>query len=442
MLLLHHTIYCALLMFQFHRPCIILAAMQLSDFGRRFTRRTGILELMADLGSAVDATGPIHMLGGGNPALIPEMNVLWRTRMEQILANADEYERMIGAYDAPQGRLGFRKAVASFLRRRQGWDVTEEHIAVTNGSQTGFFLLFNALAGRSSGSTRRILFPVIPEYIGYADQMLHDDCFVGRRPTIEDLGNNRFKYHVDFSSLDVPPDAAAICISRPTNPTGNVITDQEIAGLDQLAQERGIPLMVDNAYGVPFPSMIYTDATPSWNENTILAMSLSKIGLPAVRTGILVARPEVIQAVSGANAILSLANGSFGQVLLQPFFESGEILNISRDVIEPYYRAKSQKAQKWIDELFRGRVDYAIHASEGALFLWVWFKSLKGTTEELYHRLKARNTIVVPGRYFFFGLPEKWGHQDECIRINFAMPDDEVYEGLRIIAEEAQQLQA
>ena len=415
--------------------------MHLSDFGRRFTRRTGILELMADLGSAVEASGPIHMLGGGNPALIPEVNALWRRRMEEILANGDEYERMIAAYDSPNGRLAFRKAVAEFLRREQGWDVTSDNIAITNGSQTAFFLLFNALAGSSETGLRKILFPVIPEYIGYADQMLQDNCFVGRKPTIEDVGGNRFKYHVDFGALDVPEDAAAICISRPTNPTGNVITDGEIAGLDELARARGIPLLIDNAYGVPFPSMIYTDATPMWNENIVLAMSLSKIGLPSVRTGIIVARPELINAISGANAILSLANGSFGQVLLQPFFESGEVIRLSREVIEPFYREKSQKAQEWIDELFGGRVDYSIHSSEGALFLWVWFKSLKGTTEELYRRLKERNTIVVPGRYFFFGLADRWDHEDECVRLNFAMPDEEVYEGLRIIAEEAQELQ-
>lgn len=397
---------------------------------------------MADLGSAVEASGPIHMLGGGNPALIPEVNALWRRRMEEILANGDEYERMIAAYDSPQGRLAFRKAVADFLRREQGWDVSPDNIAITNGSQTAFFLLFNALAGSSESGLRKILFPVIPEYIGYADQMLQDDTFVGRKPTIEDLGGNRFKYHVDFASLDVPTDAAAICISRPTNPTGNVITDEEIAGLDQLARDRGMPLLIDNAYGVPFPSMIYTDATPMWNENIVLAMSLSKIGLPSVRTGIVVARPDLINAISGANAILSLANGSFGQVLLQPFFESGEVNRLSREVIEPYYRSKSKKAQSWIDELFGGKVDYAIHSSEGALFLWVWFKSLKGTTEELYRRLKERNTIVVPGRYFFFGLADRWDHEDECVRLNFAMPDEEVYEGLRIIAEEAEKLQS
>ena len=34
-----------------------------------------------------------------------------------------------------------------------------------------------------------------------------------------------------------------MCVSRPTNPTGNVLTDEEIGHLDSLAEEQGIPLI-------------------------------------------------------------------------------------------------------------------------------------------------------------------------------------------------------
>ncbi|MEA7931692.1 aminotransferase class I/II-fold pyridoxal phosphate-dependent enzyme, partial [Salmonella enterica subsp. enterica serovar Montevideo] len=41
----------------------------------------------------------------------------------------------------------------------------------------------------------------------------------------------------------------------PTNPTGNVITDEELMKLDRLANQHNIPLVIDNAYGVPFPGI-------------------------------------------------------------------------------------------------------------------------------------------------------------------------------------------
>ena len=54
---------------------------------------------------------------------------------------------------------------------------------------------------------------------------------------------------------------------------------------------------------------------PVWNENIILVMSLSKLGLPAVRTGIVIAREEVISAISAMNAVVSLSSGSIGQAV-------------------------------------------------------------------------------------------------------------------------------
>jgi valine--pyruvate aminotransferase len=171
-------------------------------------------------------------------------------------------------------------------------------------------------------------------------------------------------------------------------------------------------------------------------------MSLSKIGLPSTRTGILIAREEIIDAVSSANAIVSLANGSVGQAIMQPLVESGEILRLSREVVKPFYLEKSRKARAWIDEAFSAAgVDYSVHLSEGSLFLWVWFRALRSNTYELYQRLKERNTIVVPGRYFSFGLEEPWDHADQCIRLNYAMDDEQVRRGIEIIAEEAATLQ-
>ena len=116
---------------------------------------------------------------------------------------------------------------------------------------------------------------------------------------------------MDFDALESLPELkagkiGAICCSRPTNPTGNVLTDGEIARLDALAQEHGIPLIIDNAYGIPFPNIIYSDVTLNWHENIILCFSLSKVGLPGVRTGIIVAALEVVKAVSSLNTIVNL----------------------------------------------------------------------------------------------------------------------------------------
>ena len=410
-----------------------------SEFGQRLCTGSGIGELMDDLGHALAAGGDkVHMLGGGQPAHIPEMDALWRKRIEEITATPGELEHMLGNYDPPAGRTGFRQAIADLFRETFGWDLSADNVAITMGGQSAFFCLFNALGGRfADGQQKKILLPLVPEYIGYADQSAGGSLFRSVRPRIEHTGEHEFKYRVDFDNLEVTDDIAAICVSRPTNPTGNVLTDNEIAHLAELAEANNIPLIIDNAYGAPFPNVIFTEATPVWNENIILTLSLSKIGLPGTRTGIVIAKPEIIKAVSSMTSIMGLANTNTGQAIAQPLIESGEILSLSNDLVQPFYRKKSEQAQAWVKQHFDPALNYHIHRSEGALFLWAWFEGMPITSRELYERLKARGVLVVPGSYFFFGQDDSdWKHRDECIRINFTMPAEDVEVGIRIIGEE------
>lgn len=409
-----------------------------SHLGDILTAGSGIETLMADLGNALaGAHGPMRMLGGGNPAHIPEMQALWRFRMNEILAEPGAFERMLTNYDPPKGNTRFLSALADLLRREFGWKVGPENLAITAGGQTAFFFLFNLLAGLGTdGRVRKILFPLVPEYIGYANQGLAAGMMRSVEPRIEFLGNHRFKYHVDFDRLEVGDDVAALCVSRPTNPSGNVLTNEEIHRLDQIAQSAGVPLIIDNAYGTPFPGIVFREIEPIWNENIILTLSLSKLGLPNTRTGIVVARPEIIEAIGSMNAVVGLANGSIGQTMVQPLVESGEILRLSREVVGPYYARKSRLAQEWIAESFDDDLDYYVHVSEGALFLWLWFRGMKITAEELYNRLKERGVLIVPGHFFGVGAPGDWHHGHECIRLSYAMDETAVREGIAILAEE------
>jgi len=409
-----------------------------SHFGDVLTSGSGIETLMGDLGGALaGAHGAMRMLGGGNPAHIPEMQALWRSRMTEIMAEPGAFDRMLSNYDPPRGNARFLAALAALLQREFGWKIGPENLAITAGGQTAFFFLFNLLAGLGAdGRVRKILFPLVPEYIGYANQGLAAGMMQSVEPQIEFLGNHRFKYHVDFDRLEVGDDIAALCVSRPTNPSGNVLTNEEIDRLDQVAQSAGVPLIIDNAYGAPFPGIVFREIAPIWNENIILTLSLSKLGLPNTRTGIVVARPETIAAIGSMNAVVGLANCSIGQALVLPLVESGEILRLSREVVRPYYERKSKLAQEWIAESFDDDLDYHVHVSEGALFLWLWFRGMKITAEELYRRLKERGVLIVPGHFFGVGAPGDWHHGHECIRLSFAMDETAVREGIAILAEE------
>ncbi|NOI35680.1 valine--pyruvate transaminase [Vibrio cyclitrophicus] len=408
--------------------------MQFSKFGEKFNRYSGITRLMDDLNDGLRTPGAI-MLGGGNPAAIPAMLDYFNQASANMLASG-ELIAALANYDGPQGKNSFIKSLAAMLKETYDWDISEKNISLTNGSQSGFFYLFNLLAGQQpDGSHKKILLPIAPEYIGYGDAGIDDDIFISYHPEIELLENRQFKYHVDFEKLKVDDSVSAICASRPTNPTGNVLTDEEVRKLDKLARENNIPLLIDNAYGLPFPNIIFEDVEPFWNENTILCMSLSKLGLPGVRCGIVIASEEVTQALTNMNGIISLAPNSVGPAIANHMIEKGDLLRLSSEVIKPFYKDKSLRAV----ELLQEAIDdprFRIHKPEGAIFLWLWFDELPITTMELYDRLKARGVLIVPGEYFFIGQEDEWDHAHQCLRMNYVQDDEAMQKGISIIAEE------
>jgi valine--pyruvate aminotransferase len=415
--------------------------MEFSKFGQKLACRSGIGELMKDLAAGTWG-GPVYMLGGGNPAHIPEVERACHEATEKILSSAGAFEKVVGEYDPPQGNPALIEALCGLFRGRLGWEIGPENIALTSGSQTAFFMLFNLLGGTFEGGRRkRILLPMVPEYIGYTDLGIEEDLFVACKPRIEFAGEHLFKYRVDLDSLRVDETIGAICVSRPTNPTANVLTDEEVRRLDELARRRGVPLILDNAYGLPFPNILFTEAAPFWNENTIVCMSLSKLGLPSARIGIVIARREITAAIAEMNAIITLTPSGIGASIGTELIVSGQIERLSRQVIRPFYEQKCRHAMQCLGEHLKG-LPYAVHKPEGAFFLWLWLRELPISSEHLYRRLKERGVIVVPGHYFFPGLAEEWPHKQECIRISYAASEQTVEKGLAILGEEVWRIYA
>ena len=108
-------------------------------------------------------------------------------------------------------------------------------------------------------------------------------------------------------------------------------------------------------------------------------------------------------------------------------------------MIQSFYRRKMEFACDVVRREFEG-VPCKIHSPEGAFFLWLWFPGLPISSDELYHRLKARNVLAMSGHWFFPGYREPWRHVHECLRLSYAQEDRVVEEGMRIIADEVRGL--
>ncbi|AWT48157.1 valine--pyruvate transaminase [Psychrobacter sp. YP14] len=425
--------------------------MKFSKYGQQFTQTSAISQLMDDLGDALKSPTPVNMLGGGNPARIDKVNEAYFEVYKSLEKGGIEGGAIesVGNYSNPQGDAKFIEALVAFFNRHYHWNLTTEHIVLTNGSQNAFFYLFNLFGGqfedeKGNTTTKSILLPLAPEYIGYSDVHIDGKHFIAIKPETEEVEHEGesgfFKYKIDFDALENLPalkngEIGAICCSRPTNPTGNVLTDEEMAHLSQLAKQYDVPLIIDNAYGEPFPNIIYPDVNLNWDENTVLCFSLSKIGLPGARTGIIIAAPEVVKTVSAMNAVVNLAPTRFGAAITGPLLNDDSLKQLCDETIQPFYAAKAKLAIEHLKQQL-GEYPVFIHKPEGAIFLWVWFKDLPISTTELYELLKQKATLIVPSEHFFPGLDiSDYPHAHQCIRMSIAASDETLASGIKVIGE-------
>ena len=416
--------------------------VKFSTYAQHYSSESGIVQLMQDLTIAPPPGGRLYPMGGGNPAHIPEVEEVLRQIAREVVDDAERFTQMVGDYDAPQGHERFRAALAERLSVLFQKPLSSENIAITNGSQASFEVLFNAFAGAfNDGSWRHIELPIAPEYVGYNDMGRQARPILRSTPArIDLLADQQFKYGIDLNQFQISPETSgAVCLSRPTNPSGNVVTDLELRDVADRCDSVGIPLIIDGAYGLPFPGMIYSSATPFWDENTILCLSLSKLGLPGVRTGIIVAAPEVTTLIRNANAINGLAPSRVGPELIVPLLANRQIETLCEQVIKPHYLKKQALA---LDTLREASFDLPIrvHKPDGAMFLWVWFENLPGGTQKLYEEAAAEGVVTVAGHHFFQGLADEWQHANECLRINYAGDPHMVQEGIRRLVKIARRL--
>ena len=407
--------------------------MNFSDFGEHFNGYSGITHLMDDLSEGL-SQADVVMLGGGNPASIPEVMSLFETVIGKLQVSG-ELIKTLANYDAPQGKGEFLENLADFFCDQYGWNISSKNIALTHGSQSSFFVLFNSFAGSSKSGRKRVLIPLVPEYIGYCDVGIEADLITSQQARIHHLDDGFFKYQLDIDNLQVDNSTGLICVSRPTNPSGNVLTDQECDQLDQVARNNDVPLLIDSAYGTPFPNIIFNQVNPFWNENCIVCMSLSKLGLPGARTGIVIANEEVIRFFSNMTAITSLAPAGIGAALVNQLILDRGLLPLCNDVIRPFYKQRSELAVRLLREVIDDPRLH-IHKPEGSMFLWLWFEDLGITTTELYQRMKQNGLLVVPGKYFFPGQPSVSDHGESCIRMNYVQSEEQLFKGIEILAAE------
>ena len=424
----------------------------LTQFGDRMFQLSGVRAIMKDIIETLRAGEGRDFinLSAGNPVILPEVEQLWRDCTQDLLASS-EYGEVVCRYGASQGYAPLINAIVDDFNQRYdltGTDkeLSDRNVLITPGSQSLYFLAANAFGGYTTDNgtqsdLKKTVLPLSPDYTGYGGVALRPESLIAYRPTLDiDEVNHRFKYQPDFDQLTIDEQTGLVIFSRPCNPTGNVVSDQDVHRIVDLAAQHGVPVFIDSAYAPPFPALNFTEMQPILAPNVVHCMSLSKAGLPGERIGIAIGEPSIIQVLEAFQTNLCIHSSRYGQAIAARAIRSGALAAISRDVIRPHYQEKLAVLEQTLDEVMPSDVPWFLHRGEGAIFAWLWLKDLPSTDWEVYQALKAVDVIVVPGNSFFPGLPGEWEHTRQCFRISLTATKEEIAIAMKRLAQVVEQI--
>jgi valine--pyruvate aminotransferase len=416
--------------------------LALSQFGSQMSQLTGVRAIMKDIIETLSNSQGREFinLSAGNPVILPEVEQLWRDCTQELL-DSDEYGEVVCRYGSSQGYAPLIEAIVEDFNARYGLELSDRHILITGGSQALYLFAANAFGGyTTSGELRQVVLPLSPDYTGYGGVSLTPEALLAYKPTLDiDEVGHRFKYRPDFSQLQINQQTGCVIFSRPCNPTGNVISDEEVTKIAHLAAMHDVPVLVDSAYAPPFPALNFTAMTPQFGENIIHCMSLSKAGLPGERIGIAIGDPKLIGVLESFQTNACIHSSRYGQAIAAKAISSGKLADIATNVIRPHYQRKIEVLENTLDAAMPD-IPWYLHRGEGAIFAWLWLQDLPMTDWEFYQELKQLGVIVVPGSTFFPGLREDWRHKQECLRISLTATETEIAEAMKRLAKVAQQV--
>jgi valine--pyruvate aminotransferase len=415
----------------------------LTQFGLQMSNLTGVRAIMKDIIETLRA-GNAHEfinLSAGNPVILPEVEQLWRDCTADLLASK-EYGEVVCRYGSSQGYQPLIDAVVKDFNTRYDLNLTERNILITPGSQSIYFYAANAFGGYTKeGQLKDIVLPLSPDYTGYGGVSLIPEAVKSYQPSLDiNETTHRFKYRPNFGNLSINENTGCVIFSRPCNPTGNVLTDEELTKIATLAEAYNVPVFVDSAYAPPFPALNFTEMTPIFGKNIIHCLSLSKAGLPGERIGIAIGDADIIEILESFQTNMCIHSPRYGQAIASRAIASGALANIAETVIRPYYQNKFTILESTLDDAMPQNLPWFLHRGEGAIFAWLWLKDLPMTDWDFYQELKKVGVIVVPGSSFFPGLREDWKHKNECLRISLTASDEDIQTVMKRIAQVAEKV--
>src|ERR1041385_720280 len=222
-------------------------------------------------------------------------------------------------YTPAGGIMEARDAVARFVGRRLGVEAAAEEVVLTPGSKN--VLLFVLLACVEPGE--EVIYPD-PGYPIYSSLV----NFIGATPVPVRLREERgFRMDLDELASLVTPRTRLLILNSPQNPTGGVLTREDVQFIARLAVEHDLLVVSDEIYSqiVYGPEHVSVLSEPGMKERTILMDGMSKAyAMCGWRLGYGVAPRELASRMEALMINSSSCAAAFTQMAMIEAFDSPE----------------------------------------------------------------------------------------------------------------------
>ncbi|KAL4538658.1 hypothetical protein Ndes2526B_g03050 [Nannochloris sp. 'desiccata'] len=171
----------------------------------------------------------------------------------------------VGAYTDSRGAPGVRQEVADFIAKRDGHPSNPDNIFLTDGASVSVRYVLNA-AIRDENDAILVPIPQYPLYSAsiqlYGGQLLPYDL---QEKTGWSMDTEAIRKSI-HAAREKGTNVRAIVFINPGNPTGQVLTADNLKELVKLAHEEGLVLLADEVY----QPNIYTDEKPFMSAKKVL----------------------------------------------------------------------------------------------------------------------------------------------------------------------------
>lgn len=331
-----------------------------------------------DLLSSIEG---VISLGVGEPDFVTP----WHIREAAIYS----LEKGYTMYTSNKGTPELRAELARHLESRFGltYDPDNE-ILITVGVSEGVDLAARAILNPGD----EVLMPD-PCYVAYPASVSLAGGIPIQVPTAED---NDFKITADDIEPRITQRTKAILLGYPCNPTGAVLSKEELTQIAELAKRYNLLVISDEVYGRLVYGVEHTclASLPGMRERTILLNGFSKAyAMTGWRIGYAASDSEIVGAMTKIHQYTMLCASIMGQMAAIEALKAGD------SEVEAMVREYDRR-RRVIVKGFRD-IGLSCFEPKGAFYAFPSIKITGMTSEEFAEKLLMEEKVaVVPGSAF------------------------------------------